>query len=236
MREEIEDRVGRVMVLVPAGSFLYGPEKKLEVIDYDFYIDKYPVTNRDFLKFIERTNFTPSVGKRFFRIMAEEKPDHPVTSVSWYEANLYAKWAGKRLPTSREWEKAARGTDGRLYPWGNEFSKNRCNCLESGINDTTPVDFYQNGVSPYGCYDMVGNVFEWVYDWALRPRFSPMPRSEKINRGGSYARPKEHCTCTYIESDPPHFVMRDVGFRCAYSVKKPIEIVMDDIESMHTFL
>lgn len=235
MKEEIVDRVGRVMVLVPAGSFLFGPERKEEIIDYDFYIDKYPVTNKDFWKFIERTSFKPKAGKKYFREMAKEKPEHPVTSVSWYEASLYAAWVEKRLPTSREWEKAARGTDGRLYPWGNEFSKNKCNCLESKIYDTTPVDHYSSGISPYGCYDMVGNAFEWVYDWALKPRFTPLPKSEKVNRGGSYARPKEHCTCIYFESDPPYFVMRDVGFRCAYSTKKPIEITLDEIESLYTF-
>lgn len=223
MKKEIVDRVGRVMVLVPAGSFLFGPEKRREVIDYNFYIDKYPVTNRDFLRFLEETKFSPPLHS-YFKAMAKLKPNHPVTNVNWYVASAYCSWAGKRLPTSREWEKAARGVDGRIYPWGNEFSKDKCNSLESGYDDTTPVDKYPNGVSPYGCYDMAGNVFEWVEDWSEKPRFSSLPFSEKINRSGSFNRPKEHVTCSYIESDPPYMAMRDVGFRCAFSYTLPKEL------------
>lgn len=227
--KELTDRVGRVMVLVPAGPFLFGVERRIEIIDYNFYIDKYPVTNEDFWRFVEETAFFPKGSPRYlyFREAAATKPDHPVAGVSWYEAHAYASWAGKRLPTSREWEKAARGTDGRLYPWGNEFSEKKCNSLESGIGDTTPVHKYHGGVSPYGCYDMVGNVFEWVDDWATHPRFSPLPYSEKINRGGSYNRPKEHTTCVHVESDPPHLIMRDVGFRCAFSYRSPKEWEID---------
>jgi formylglycine-generating enzyme required for sulfatase activity len=220
--EELIDKVGRIMVLVPAGSFLFGIDKKEVTIDYDFYIDKYPVTNRDFFHFIENTGF--SSRYKYFKMLAELKPEHPVVGVSWYEAFAYCYWVGKRLPTSREWEKAARGEDGRIYPWGNEFSKDKCNSLESGYGGTTPVDKYDKGVSPYGCYDLVGNAFEWVEDWAAMPRFSSLPYSEKINRGGSFNRPKEHTTCMFFESDPPYFTMQDVGFRCAFSRIHPKEL------------
>ena len=114
----------------------------------------------------------------------------------------------------KQWEKAARGTDGRLYPWGNDFSNENCNSKESGYDTTTPVTRYLNGVSFYGCFDMVGNVFEWVDDWAIYPRFTKVPYSEKVNRGASYNRFQDHTNCVHIESDPPFLAMIDVGFRC----------------------
>jgi len=224
VRKEIKDRLGRPMVFVPSGAFLFGVNKKEEIIEYDFYIGKYPVTNRDFLAFIESTNRFSDSRYDYFKSAAKAKPDHPVVNVTWYDAYVYCSWIGKRLPTSREWEKAARGEDGRVYPWGDKFSKDKCNSLESGYNGTTPVDKYDEGVSLYGCYDMAGNVFEWVEDWATRPRFSNMPYSEKINRGGSFNRPRNQVTCTFFESDPPHFIMLDVGFRCAFSQKCPKEL------------
>lgn len=228
--QEVYDGVGRIMVLIPAGSFLFGPYRRREIIEYGFYIDKYPVTNRDFFQFLEddptiKMNPAYRVRMPYFKIAAESKPNHPVVNVSWYDAIAYCLWAGKRLPTSKEWEKAARGEDGRIFPWGNEFSKDNCNSLESGYNDTTPVDMYDKGASLYGCYDMVGNVFEWVEDWAPIPRFTDIPNSEKINRGASFNRPKEHTNCIYFESDPPHFIMIDVGFRCAYRPLPPKEVI-----------
>ena len=99
------------------------------------------------------------------------KEMHPVVYVSFEDALKYCEWKTEkegrqyRLPTEYEWEKAARSTDGRIYPWGDEFDKGKCNCYKSGINDTTSVDKYPDGVSPYGCYDMTGNVWEWVDSW-----------------------------------------------------------------------
>jgi formylglycine-generating enzyme required for sulfatase activity len=161
------------MVKVPKGPFLYGDKKTHKTIDYDYWIDKYPVTNEKYRAFIQAGGYekqqywsadgwqwkTETMVSRpeYWNDVKWNKPDQPVVGMSYYEAEAYAKWASKRLPTEQEWEKAARGEDGRQYPWGEEFDKNRCNSDESGIGHTTPVSQYPNGVSPYGCYDMAGN-------------------------------------------------------------------------------
>ena len=118
------------------------------------------------------------------------KPDHPVVGVTYYEAAAYAKWVGKRLPTEREWEKAARGEGGReypwKYPWGDTFDKLKCNSAEAGLDHTTPVTQYTNGVSPYGCYDMAGNVWEWCAGWYDEER-----KDWRVVRGGSWHNSQE---------------------------------------------
>lgn len=212
------------MVLVPAGPFLSGRVPVKTSIDYDFYIDLAPVTNQQFMTFLEETGYKqtnrhPAFTEGFwrFRFPVQNLPDHPATNISWFDAVTYAAWCGKRLPTTLEWEKAARGPDGNIFPWGNDFDTTCCNSLESeNFGTTTPVFKYERGRSPYGSYDMVGNVFEWTNDWAEKPRFSSLPNSEKINRGGSFNRPAADLMCWYEESDPPVLRMRDVGFRCVF--------------------
>ena len=192
------------MVLIPEGPFLMGSTKedidrllKLDQnIEYDrldnempqrevflsaYYIDKHPVTNTKYKKFIESGGYTqkPLWSDAGWQYISKSKPlesndldgvftgepDCPVVNISWYEAEAFAKWAGKRLPTEAEWEKAARGTDGRMYPWGNEFDKTKLNCAEAKIEKPTPVTKYPQGQSVYGCFDMAGNVWEWTSDW-----------------------------------------------------------------------
>jgi len=154
-------RDGRPMVLVPAGEFYFGPDR-VKLTLPDFYIDRYPVTNAEYKKFVEATGAPePTHWRR--GTWPEGKADHPVVNVTWEQAAAYAEWAGKRLPTEEEWEKAARGTDGREWPWGSTFDPSRCNTNESGIWDTTPVGKYSPaGDSPYGAADMAGNVWEWI--------------------------------------------------------------------------
>jgi len=212
------------MVKIAATKFLAGRAAMETTLDYDFYIDEVPVTNRNYIHFLEATGFMvhhpgPEIRRALQYILsaARDRPDHPVTMVTWYDAQAYAMWMGKRLPTSLEWERAARGCDGRQYPWGNDFDHLRCNSHESGIKNTTPVYQYPNGRSPDGCYDMSGNVFEWVTDWADSPRFSSAPNSEKINHGASYNRTAHDLICWYKESDPPDLRMSDVGFRCVWT-------------------
>lgn len=169
------------MVRIPKGPFLYGDKKARVVIDHDYWIDKFPVTNEKYRAFIEVNGYGTEAywspygwkwktennitGPAYWNDPTWNKEDHPVVGVSYYEAEAYARWAGKRLPTEQEWEKAARGEDGREYPWGEEFDKNKCNGGESDIDHTTPVTQYPNGVSPYGCFDMAGNVWEWCSSW-----------------------------------------------------------------------
>ncbi len=167
------------MVLVPAGEFIMGttenelkhifildqsqnpvfmteaPARKVSLDNY--YIDLHPVTNYQYEKFIRET------GHRAPGLWGKEgwnDPLQPVVGVGWDDARAYAGWAGKSLPNESQWEKAARGTDARWWPWGNDFYPGYCNSSELGINRVTDVTRFHQGVSPYGCYDMAGNVWE----------------------------------------------------------------------------
>ena len=144
-----------------------GPEHKVYLDSY--WIDFYEVTNGQYKKFIDATQRrSPSHFRN--RTYPTGKEDHPVTEVTWYDAEAYCTWAGKRLPSDQEWEKAARGTDGRMFPWGNEFDTNKANTPQrwealKQEGDTMQVGSFPNGVSPYGIYDMSGNVWEWTSSW-----------------------------------------------------------------------
>jgi len=164
------------MVRIPAGKFTMGSNSRLpdegpqhKVKLKSFLIDKYEVTNLQYLQFIEATNrHSPQHFKN--RTYPDGKADHPVTFVSWYDAHDYCQWAGKRLPSDAEWEKAARGTDGRTFPWGDQFDMKRANTPVRWKSlhmegDTSPVGSFPKGISPYGIHDMSGNVWEWTDSW-----------------------------------------------------------------------
>lgn len=160
------------MVLIPKGKFLYGDDKLEKEINYDYEIGIYPVTNGEYKQFVDAMGHRiPSHWTKDQKTFPGNKENHPVVNVSYDDVITYCKWKSKKegyeykLPTEYEWEKAARGEDGRVYPWGNDFDEEKCNCNESGISKTTPVDKYPDGVSPYGCYDMAGNVWEWTESW-----------------------------------------------------------------------
>lgn len=217
------------MVEVPAGKFLYGDEKKEESIEHSFFIDVYPVTNGQYKKFIEASGYVGDdilqrcwsgegrrwrernnvIEPKYWKNGKCNQADYPVVGVSFYEADAFAKWAGKRLPTEKEWEKAARGTDGREYPWEGKFNRKKCNSYESGIKKTTRVDRYPNGVSPYGCYDMAGNVWEWTSDWYDKNE------DRKVMRGGSWYNDSDDCRCVYRYYREPCNRNDIIGFRCA---------------------
>lgn len=213
------------MVKVPRGPFLYGKEKTRVVIDYDYWIDMYPVTNEKYRAFIEADGYkqqqywSPEGWKwkteqniespQFWNDKRWNQADHPVVGVSYYEVEAYAKQVGKRLPTEQEWEKAARGEDGRQYPWGEEFDKARCNSFQSGIKYATPVTQYPNGVSPYGCYDMAGNVWEWCSGWYDEKR------GQRVIRGGSWIDRPETMRASYRSKNSTGLRHSGIGFRLA---------------------
>ena len=211
------DKDGKVMVYVPMGKFLYG-EKKREIYLDGFWIDKTPVTNAEYKRFLD-ANPSHNVPyswlldrnynwNKTWRICPVGKENHPVVLVSWEDAQAYAQWAGKRLPTEHEWEKAVRGTDGWEYPWG-AWQSGRANTTEVGIGGTSPVGLFSPmGDSPYGCVDMAGNVSEWVDNSYENDRFP-------VLRGGSWHEDKTSSRCTLRGRPVPWSKNSGYwGFRC----------------------
>lgn len=202
-----------------------------------FYIDKHEVTNAQFQEFIladgyKKREYWTKEGwdfiqkKRFYYIYPTKEtyridsplgfgensvsiaPDHPVIGVSWYEASAYAKWAGKRLPTEAEWEKASRGTDGRIYPWGNKFDFSKLNYFPHH-EKLSPVGSFAEGASPYGILDMAGSVAEWCTD---------SDKDKKIVRGGGWNAIRLQLQCTYRDTHLPSYRYYNLGFRCAKNI------------------
>ena len=170
---DVATRIEFDSVTIPAGEFLMGSNKKKGILvddserpQHKLYLPAYriactPVTNAQYKRFIQATNYEPPEHWEKGSI-PHGKKDHPVVYVSWQDAQAFCRWAGVRLPTEAEWEKAARGTDGRIYPWGNQKPDNAlCNCAFKA-SDTTPVGAYPKGASPFGVLDMAGNVWEWT--------------------------------------------------------------------------
>lgn len=229
-REAYIGRDNSKMMLVEAGSFIMGssiddealfafekPSHPMKVPP--FYIDKHPVTVSQFMKFLEDT------GYKFknVELLNPNMERHPVVNVTWYDALFYAAWAGKRLPLEAEWELAARGTDGKKYPWGDTWDPRRLNCIYSGYRNTTPVGIYPRGDTPYGCQDMMGNVWEWTLDNLVGypyPGPSQKRASEVSVRGGSFRSDKAECRCATRAKRLPSFFDLDLGFRCAISMEE----------------
>lgn len=228
-REPVPPAAPVDMVKVPKGTFLYGDEKTREVIDHDYCIDQYSVTNEKYRAFIDAGGYlnrsywslegrewkrkNSIIYPKYWKDSKWNQADHPVVGVSYYEAEAYAAWAGKRLPTEQEWEKAARGEDGRQYPWGEEFDKNRCNSEESGIGGTTPVTQYPKGVSPYGCYDLAGNVWEWCSCWFDESH------NGRVHRGGTWHIVPNAIRSAFRYWGTPTNRYTDQGFRCAQDIE-----------------
>jgi formylglycine-generating enzyme required for sulfatase activity len=182
-----------------------------------FYLDQYEVTNEEYQQFVKQTGHAAPKGWSGSDFPSGEGR-FPVANVSWYDAQQYAEWAGKRLPTEAEWEYAARsGNEGRLYPWGNQWSAKLSNSKEDGRNATMAVGSYPGGATPNQVFDLAGNVSEWVAD-DFKPydgsTASPDP-GMKVYRGGAYAAPKELLKTTYRWWDVPTATWPYLGFRTA---------------------
>ncbi len=207
---------GKLMTLVDAGIFFAGPDNEPVYLPA-FYIDVYPTTNADYARYIAATDATPPQHWEDGKPPADQL-DHPVVFVTWHDANAYAQWAGKSLPTSQQWEKAARGTRGDIYPWGSQRTPAKCNCRENGIRSTTPVDRYASGVSPYGVYDMCGNTWEWCSTESHRDRYEL--------KGSAFTSPFLRCAPSFFNDASSEMFDDDTSFRCTASVRtvdSPIE-------------
>lgn len=194
------------MVTVPAGKFIYQDEKdKEDQIDLKEYsIMKYPVTNALYKEY--DPNFQ-------FRFQLYSRKDHqPAIGINYYQATIFTIWLGLRLPFEKEWEKAARGTDGREYPWGDVmgYQSGYANTCDFMLGQTNPVTDFENGISPYGCFDMAGNVWEWCAQL-----HSSQFTTQKLVRGGSWLTYLVNAKATYRNSFDPTEQHMTVGFRCS---------------------
>jgi formylglycine-generating enzyme required for sulfatase activity len=219
------------MVYVPAGEFEMGSnqgdadQQPAHRVYLDaFYIDQYEVTNARYEQFVRAKGRKPPMwwGDERFR-----GPQQPVVGITWEEAAAYCRWLDKRLPTEAEWEKAARGTRGRLYPWGDNFVYGRANIVvpDDGYEYTAPVGSYPGGASPYGALDMAGNVAEWCADWYAADYYQHSPRHNpqgpangeyRVVRGGSWNGSSYEARSTHRWRYFPDTPRSYIGFRCLW--------------------
>jgi formylglycine-generating enzyme required for sulfatase activity len=224
------------MVLIPAGEFLMGiedgpadarPQRRVFLSSY--WIDKYEVTNTQYRICVASGVCTPPKDRGAFDDPG--RAQHPVTNVTWLQAREFCQWSGRRLPTEAEWEKAARGTDGRRYPWGNSATliKERSKPGEqrSGRDGTEPVGSQAGTVSPFGVHDLVGNVWEWVKDWYAENSYEsgptrdpqgPLHGSFRVLRGGGWRGGPLELRTGYRGWDEMSYWGPMLGFRCADDV------------------
>lgn len=210
----------REMAHVPAGEFVFGVGgagggggggEKITL--GDFHIDIYEVTNRQFKEFVKATGRKEPRGWFIYGYKKDEA-DHPMTLISHKDAEDYCRWAGLRLPTEQEWERAARGSDGRRYPWGGEWDSKKANTSLSGIVGTTPVGSYPDGKSPVGAFDMAGNLWEWTSSDFIDSQGSVTVKT-KVVRGGSWGLTHRFASTYFRVGYNPTTVINNIGFRCA---------------------
>ena len=226
-QEIISKKDNSTMELIPAGKFVYGINKTerdsiiksldnplLQIFNYEFpeskkflhsyYIDKYEITNKQYGEFLKETGHRKP---KYWAVRLYNQPDQPVVGIGWDDAEKYAEWAGKRLPSEEEWEKAARGTDGRIWPWGNNSSGDNYNGKSHGSYAPLAVGSFPAGASPYGLMDMAGNVYEMTTGiWGS---------TGKAMRGGSYLNSGAYTRTMFRWAmDDPENGAEYLGFRC----------------------
>ena len=231
----VSDKDGMTLVYVPEGEFKMGSEngqdmeKPTHTVYLDsFWVDRTEVTNAQYQRCVDAGACTPPLSTRSFTrdsyYGSSLYADYPVIFIDWNQASDYCQWAGRRLPTEAEWEKAARGTDERIYPWGNQSPD--LNYLNyDSTDDTTAVGSYPEGASPYGALDMAGNVFEWVADWYGEGYYSsendwtnpdgPSSGEVRVLRGGSWNTYFDFEVRSALRGrNDPSNRYDNVGFRC----------------------
>jgi formylglycine-generating enzyme len=249
LEKEVKGKDGAPMVLIPEGSFPMGVPHgdrdggrdeypRHDVFVNGFYIDKFELTNSRYLEFVKATNHrVPQNPKNATRnlwegeTITESLADRPVVNVDWADAQAYCQWAGKRLPTEAEWEKAAKGTADRRFPWGNvEPTNKHLNFNQQWIGEKTlmPVGSYELGKSPFGVYDMAGNVWEWVNDWYDAKYYEKSPAknptgpesgTKRVLRGSGWQNETPTVRIfTRVDSDPT-IRNESTGFRCAMDAR-----------------
>jgi len=211
---EITGRDGAPMVLVPEGEFLYGyGDNEQRLSPPAFYMDKYEVTTKLYGAFLQGTG-RKQPDDWSIQVALVGSGDRPVVNVSWHDADAYCRYYGKRLPTEQEWEKAARGTDGRKYPWGNEEPTSRHALFDTkwnGYGTLAVVGSHEAGASPYGIQDLAGNVWEWTS--------SDYDRSSRVLRGGSWHDPADGLETSFLSYGNPTDRNGVLGFRCAQDAR-----------------
>lgn len=238
------------MVLIPAGPFEMGSangepdEQPVHTVILDeYFIDQYEVTNAQYAVCVDANQCNPpaktSSESRANYFDDPQYGNFPVIQVTWADAQTYCQWRGGRLPTEAEWEKAARGTDGRQFPWGDTFAPGQLNYCDSncplpwadpthndGYEDTAPVGSYPVGVSPYGVHDMAGNVWEWAADWYAPDYYATSPAenatgpsagNQRVTRGGGWVNDAYFLRTSTRRRFTPDVPSNSVGFRCARS-------------------
>lgn len=232
-----EEPIPDEMVMIPAGPFIRGTEsggfdeRPQRTIHLDaFSIDRHEVTNHQYQQFVLATGHRkPGLPARYAKSGGKMKgTNQPVVYVSWDDAAEYCRWKGKRLPTEAEWEKAMRGSDGRLWPWGNKEQADGANWarVDDGYEVSAPVGRFQTDKSPYGVMDGAGNVIEWVDDWYDEIYYKKAPEQNppspeygtyRVLRGGSYTTTGGDVRITSRSKMMPDFRDETIGFRCARS-------------------